>query len=109
MFSGYRLNGHAVRGSYELAQFIKDGLVVGSKGDSVSLWTGDKFTGEELRKYLADDSVHKQIFACMEPYVEKYQFDDKWLHLHSYCLNAYELYKTFGLELPEESGNTGQS
>jgi len=109
MFSGYRLNGHAVRGSYELTQFIKDGLVVGSTGDSVSLWTGDKFTGEELRIYIADDSVHKKLFSCMEPYVEKYQFGDKWLHLHSYCLNGRELYKTFGLELPEDSGDTGQN
>jgi hypothetical protein len=108
MFSGYRLNGHAVRGSYELVQFIKEGMVVGSKGDRVSLWTGENFTGEELRKYIVHDSVHKKIFQCMEPYVEKYQFDDKWLHIHSYCLNTYDLYKLLGFDVPEEFINAEQ-
>lgn len=105
MFSGYRVNGHAVRGSHELASFIEQGTIAGSKGDRVNLWTGEKFTGEELRKYLVDDSVHKKIFSCMEPYVEKYQFGDKWLHVHSYCLNGFKLYKTLGLKMPEEGGN----
>ena len=108
MFSGYRLNGHAVRGSYELVQFIKEGIVVGSKGNHISLWTGENFTGEELRKYIVHDSVHKEIFRCMEPYIEKFQFDDKWLHIHSYCLNMYDLYKLLGFDVPEEFVNAEQ-
>jgi len=74
MFMGYRIDGHPVRGAYELEHFIREGNI--SMGDEVfSYWEGNVLSAEDLRRYFEQDLTYVAQWKAMKPFVETYQFD----------------------------------
>ena len=64
MFTGYRLEGHPVRGTFEILNFIDTGTVT-LGNEHAKLWLGEKFTGEDLRRFLEDDILHSILWDSM--------------------------------------------
>lgn len=100
MFTGLRLNGHPVRSSYELAQFIKEGIIV-LNDEKKCFWRSKEFTSSDLYKYIEEDLLHKPMFESMEQYSEKYTFGKSTLEYQSYCLNILSLAKKLGFKEPK--------
>jgi hypothetical protein len=74
MFMGYRIDGHPVRGAYELEHFIREGNI--SMGDEVfSYWEGNALSADDLRRYFEQDLTYVAQWKAMTPFVETYQFD----------------------------------
>jgi hypothetical protein len=74
MFMGYRIDGHPIRGAYELEHFIREGNI--TMGDEVySYWEGNALSSEDLRRYFEQDLTYVAQWKAMKPFVETYQFD----------------------------------
>ncbi len=79
MFSGWRERGHAVRGINELLSFLLKGTLTLRVPDviadrakvprefTVRTWRGARVSGEDLRRYLAEDVIHDVIMRSMLP------------------------------------------
>jgi hypothetical protein len=74
MFMGYRIDGHPVRGAYELESFVREGKI--SMGDEVfAFWKENECSAEDLRRYFEEDITYVAQWNCMKPFVETYLFD----------------------------------
>ncbi len=98
MFTGYRINGHAIRASYSLAHFIKEGTLVNQEGESVCFWAKNVFTSEDLRQYIVEDLMHKTMLDSMEQYIEQYSFGKYSIEFETYYLDALALNKKLGFQ-----------
>jgi len=95
MFMGYRIDGHPVRGAYELEHFIREGNI--SMGDEVfSYWEGNVLSAKDLRRYFEQDLTYIAQWKAMKLFVETYQFD-------GFTVCVRRLYQDL-LQLAEEYG-----
>jgi len=100
MFTGYRINGHAIRASYSLVHFIKEGTCVNQEGESICFWVKNEFTSEDLRQYIVEDLMHRTMFDSMEQYIEQYSFGKYSIEFETYYLDALKLKKGLGFKSP---------
>ena len=64
MFTGYRVGAHAVRGAFEILRQIESGTIALGQEEKC-LWQGNEFTGEDLRRFIEDDSLHSLLWKSM--------------------------------------------
>lgn len=64
MFSGYRVGTHAVRGAFEIMRQIESGTIALGQEEKC-LWQGAEFTGEDLRRFIENDSLHSLLWKSM--------------------------------------------
>lgn len=64
MFSGYRVGTHAVRGALEIMRQIDSGTIAIGE-EKKCLWQGIEFTGEDLRRFIEDDSLQSLLWKSM--------------------------------------------
>jgi len=99
LFSGYRIEGHAVRSIFELAHFINEGTVLYQDGNTFQLWEGNEFQGKDLENYIVNDNFHKLEYELMKETVIKYPFSKFTYDVHTYVANyehfAEKLKSTF--------------
>ena len=100
MFTGYRINGHAIRASYSLVHFIKEGTCVNQDGESICFWAKNEFTSEDLRQYVVEDLMHRTMLDSMEQYIEQYSFGKYSIEFETYYLDALTLSKRLGFKSP---------
>jgi hypothetical protein len=98
MFPGLRLEGHAVRASYEMANFITTGTII-IAGNEVRLWSGPSFSGEDFRRYIQEDLLHRPAFDAMEDCTEEYVFGESVFRCKTYVLNMVALARQWGLTI----------
>jgi len=73
MLIGYRLDGHAVRGHYELGRFVTEGVV--SIGEEAKcFWIGQSPCGEDLRRFFEDDITYEPQWRSMIQTEMLYEF-----------------------------------
>ncbi|MFC1761898.1 hypothetical protein ACFL6U_07430 [Planctomycetota bacterium] len=101
MFTGYRIDGHAIRASYPLVHFIEEGTLVNQERETICFWAKDEFTGEDLRQYIVEDLIYKTMLDSMEPYIEQYSFGKYSIEFKTYCLNVLALNKNLGFQSPK--------
>jgi hypothetical protein len=95
MFMGYRQAGHAVRGSYELMQFIEDGTVsIGE--ESLCYWSGDELSSDDLVRFLDEDITYTPRFESMVQYDQTYVFDKFAVEVETYKLDLRVLARKLG-------------
>ena len=95
MFMGYRLGNNAVRGSFELANFVETGTHV--MGDETRcFWAAPTPCGEDLRAFIEEDTVYKLIWGAMEEYQEDYTFGACRVTLTSFRLWARRMAELLG-------------
>lgn len=101
MFMGYRIDGHPVRGAYELEHFIREGNI--SMGDEVfSFWNGSVLSAEDLRRYFEEDLTYVAQWKCMRPFVETYQFDGCTVLVQRLYKDLLELAGEYGFTKTKE-------
>jgi hypothetical protein len=98
MFPGLRLDGHAVRASYEMANFIASGTIM-IAGNEVRLWSGADFSGEDLRRYIEEDLLQRPTFDSMADCTEEYVFGESVFRWKTYVLNMEALAQQWGLTI----------
>jgi len=97
MFIGLRINGHPVRGNFELENFIKEGTV--TMGDeSRCFWIDETFSGEDLRRFLEEDITYQLTWAAMKNYVMEYILDGGTLKEERMKLDMIDLADKFGFK-----------
>jgi hypothetical protein len=95
MFAGLRVQGHPVRGSYELSNFITTGIV--NWGDeSKSLWKGEQLTAEDLRFYFDEDSTCRPFWENMERELVIHSFKRCTVEIGRYGLDILGLARCLG-------------
>lgn len=94
MMSGYRCNGHPVRGFYELANFIYSGEVAFRDGKFCQ-WEGDEFSPKDLYEYLEKDSFHSLIFDSMFPHDIVYGFSKYTIRYKSFYTNYETIFQKY--------------
>jgi hypothetical protein len=95
MFMGLRVQGHPVRGAYELEHFIDEGTI--SMGEeSHRFWLGNSFTGDDLRRFLEDDITYQPQWSCLRNFEERYQFDGCTVLVERLYLDMLALADHFG-------------
>ena len=78
---------HPVRYAYELNMILTSGTINSDLG-RWSCWTGEKFSDEDLARYLSDsDPLSKSFLKSMEPYSETFFCQGKRIQLDSYAYN----------------------
>jgi hypothetical protein len=97
MFSGYRINQHAVRGALEFINFIETGLV--TMGDEkLCLWSGEKFSAYDLDRYLTEDIGHIRTWKGMRETKALYTYGKFKVECDSYYLDFALVAKAYGFE-----------
>lgn len=121
MFSGWREDGHPVRGVLELGGFLASGIVgiatlaiehglptrVASAGSDMSLWNGDSLTAEDLHRYLTDDALHRTLFDAMVPADLSVDIGRIRVDQESFALNVVTFIESMHArfrEVPTQSG-----
>lgn len=95
MFMGLRVNGHPVRGAYELEHFIDEGAA--QMGEEVhKFWLGDSFTGEDLRRFLDDDITYLPQWKCLRSYDARFEFGACNVIVRHLYLDLVQLADEFG-------------
>lgn len=95
MFIGYRIDGHPVRGSLEMVNIIETGIV--RMNDEVHMvWQGDKFTGNDLKRYIEQDTVTKPLFDSMKPHEIKKKFGINEVIQKTFVMDLEYLAKDLG-------------
>ena len=97
MFIGYRINGHAVRGSLETVSYIETGIVKMGE-EQKCLWNEDNFTGDDLCQYFEGDVLHKPLWDGLLPTEIEYCFGKRKLVQKSFVLDMEVVAKNFGFE-----------
>ena len=69
MFTGYRIGSNAVRGTLEIVNQIDVGTM-GMGDEKLNLWEGEEFTGNDLRRFIEDDSLHTLLWKSMRQHHE---------------------------------------
>lgn len=95
MFMGYRAGRHPIRGTFELVQFMEEGIV-SIRDEALCYWTGNKFSSDDLVRYLRDDIVHRPQFDSMVEYEEVYEFGKTTVRFQTWKLDLLVLAKTLG-------------
>lgn len=98
MFTGYRLQGHPIRGLFELLQFIRRGEVAVA-GRTVKLWRGEALTVADLRSYLEEDLAHQVLLDCLEEVDRTYEFGAYSLRRPIYKLRIARLAEHYGIQM----------
>ena len=98
MFTGHREGGHPVRGLFELAQFIHSGKII-IHDQIVNLWAGDKFTSEDLRRYLEEDSGHLKFFNALVEDKKTLLFGEFSISSSRYVLPFAAIAEQFGVQI----------
>jgi hypothetical protein len=94
---GLRVNGHPVRGAYELEHFVDEGTI--SMGEeSHRYWIGDAFTGKDFRRYLEEDITYHPQWSCLRSYDAKYEFNGCTVLVDRLYLDALALVEHFGFQ-----------
>ena len=88
VFSGYRINGHPVRSTFELCHFIDEGRVEHQDGNTYYLWESDIFKASDLMNYLMHDHFHKVQFDMYDKIILEYFF--KQINFNYYTYEANE-------------------
>lgn len=97
MFMGLRLNGHPVRGNYELEHFLADGTV--SMADETrSFWLGKTFTGEDLRRFLEEDVTYQPQWNAITRFTARYVWDDCTVEVERVSKSMLALAEQLGFE-----------
>jgi hypothetical protein len=97
MFIGLRMNGHPVRGNFELENFIKEGTI--TMGDeSRCFWIDETFSAEDLRRFLEEDITYQLTWAAMKNYVMEYILDGCTLKEERMKLDLIDLTDKFGFK-----------
>lgn len=100
MFLGHRVNGHAVRGIRDIITQIDSGIIsmlVGIEDiEEKRFWRGDNFSGEDLRRYIEEDTLIKPVWNAMLPTEKTYPLKEHSIKQKSFALNLELLAK--GLE-----------
>ena len=95
MFIGHRINSHPVRGSQEAKNIIVTGTIE-MNDEKICLWQNDYFTGEDLRRYFDEDTMHQLTWDAMLPTE------------HTYCINKLSItQKSFALDMETLARNWG--
>jgi hypothetical protein len=87
LFSGYRIDGHAVRSVFELAHFIEEGKILYQDGNTYLMWEGADISEKDIKNYLTDDVFHKLEYDIMSETVIQYPFKKLTYNDHSYVAN----------------------
>lgn len=93
-FSGYRHNGHPVRGSGEILTQIEDG-VVSLNGKQICLWPNGTFTGEHLWRYLEEDTLHCPYLQATFPLEQDHRYGEKNILFTAHYVETETLQKNF--------------
>lgn len=97
MFSGWREEGHPVRGMPELLRFFTDGIIVlrpdatapsGGPQRPLAVWAGDRLSATDVHAYLAEDVVHAATLGCMEEIRHAYDVGPTRVLVESYGLDT---------------------
>jgi hypothetical protein len=107
MFSGYRLQGHAVRGFWELMNFIDDGTLR-ITNYKIRLRRSGPVTARSLRAYIDGDSVHSKFLSAMIPFDPVHTFGQRTVQERSFVLHAEAIAENFGLRVPDATVGSGQ-
>lgn len=97
MFIDYRINGHAVRGSLETANYIETGIVKMGE-EQKCLWNEGDFTGNDLRQYFEGDVLRKPLWDGLLSTEIEYFFGKRKLIQKSFVLDMEVVAKNFGFE-----------
>ncbi len=97
MFMGLRVNGHPVRGNYELEHFVADGTV-SMADESRSFWLGTTFTGEDLRRFLEEDVTYRPQWNAMTRFTARYVWDDCTVEVERVSQSMLALAEELGFE-----------
>lgn len=58
--------------------------------------------GDDLRRYIENDLVHRLYFESMEPWAQEHQIEGTNVRYSTFVLNTVELVRRFGIELSED-------
>lgn len=97
MFMGFRGLGHPVRNPYELKHFVEEGTFC-MDTESVCLWLGNEFTGEDLRRYLEEDTTYHPQWDSLVTWSASYHFANCCVLVDHLSLDIMKLAQHFGLE-----------
>ena len=67
------MEGHAVRGYYELERFLTSGTVAMGE-ERYNHWEGNEFAVNDLYDELLKDTTYLPFWECMSPITETYLF-----------------------------------
>jgi len=86
MFLGYRIDGHSVRGSYEICNFIKTGNITMMQ-ETKCFWQSSELTESDLYDFLEKDMLHSKLFDSFEEETHKISFGKNSITETKYVLN----------------------
>lgn len=93
MFLGYRIDGHSVRGSYEICNFIKTGNITMMQ-EKKCFWQGSELTESDLYDFLEKDMLHSKLFDSFEEETHKISFGKNSITETKYVLNLEKVAKS---------------
>lgn len=101
MFLGHRINGHAVRGSREIVNQIHSGIVR-MNDEEKCLWLDGDFTGEDLRRYIEEDTLIEPVWKAMLPTERTYPLKKYSIKQQSFALDMELLAQNWGFDKTAE-------
>jgi hypothetical protein len=96
MMSGAIIDGHPVRGLFELGGFLSDGSI-GIGGKDVRIIEGNEVTAVDVVNYLLADTVHKRLFDSMVPFDRVFKLGSNQVTVESFALSGEKLAERFGV------------
>jgi hypothetical protein len=100
MFVGYRMSGTAIRGFYELANFITTGIIK-ILGQEVPVRKEGSLEARDLAAFIEADTLHRPMFESMEPVTHSYKIGGSRVALESVALDSGKVCKMFGVNFVE--------
>lgn len=109
MLIGWRENGHAVRGLYELLQFVTHGTITMGT-ESKSFWIGTALSGEDIRRFFKEDITYAPQWRSLDAFSLRHEFRDCVVETEKLALNVLTLARECGFTKAEaELANRAQS
>jgi hypothetical protein len=96
MMSGAIIDGHPVRGLFELDGFLSKGGVR-IFGEYVHIIEGNQIKAADVVNYLLADTVHKRFLDSMIPHSRVFKLGDRQVTIESFVLSGEKLAKAFGI------------
>jgi hypothetical protein len=104
MFSGYRHEGHPVRGSHELISQVSSGIMtIGDK--EYCTWENAKFCGNDLKAYIQDDITFRPLWNALVPTRQSYEFEHLRVSLESVSLDVQKASKNYNFREVQRSSS----
>jgi len=101
MLLGFRVNGHPVRGNYELEHFVKEGTIR-MANEERCFWLGQSFTGQDLRRFLEEDITYQHAWSAMKSVVFRYLLDGCTIDVERMTLDMIAAADNLGFKQTKE-------